>query len=297
MRNWKPEASARKSSIRLPCLRFAARKSQPLNECPREVDPTLPAPFKGEDKDKRHNIPGLEHLAKADCVIWLSRFLQLPDEQMKHFHDYFDSGKPLLALRTANHGFWKGKPYIKDGATVELRELLGGKFMGHHGGWHRESTRGILVSENSEHPILKGVKDIWGTSDVYRCHSDKFPFGQDCTALVMGQPLVDLSRDAEPNKKKQPLPISWVKPWVGNKGLTSRVFNLTMGSAKDFENEGVRRLTINAVYWGMGLEDSIDANRSVEIVGPYKPLRSGFNYEKFGVQPHKPAFYKADDIE
>ena len=47
----------------------------------------------------------------------------------------------------------------------------------------------------------------------------------------------------------------------------------------------------------MGLEDSIDADRSVEIVGPYKPLKSGFNYEKFGVQPHKPAFYKADDIE
>ena len=56
-------------------------------------------------------------------------------------------------------------------------------------------------------------------------------------------------------------------------------------------------LARSIVYWGMGLEDSIDANRSVEIVGPYKPLRSGFNYEKFGVQPHKPAFYEADDIE
>ena len=90
---------------------------------------------------------------------------------MKHFHDYFDSGKPLLALRTANHGFWKGKPYTKDGAKIELRELLGGKFMGHHGGWHREATRGIPVADNIDHPILKGVKDIWGTSDVYRCHS------------------------------------------------------------------------------------------------------------------------------
>ena len=38
-----------------------------------EVDPTVPAPFK--DKEKRHNIPGLKHLAKADCVVWISRFM------------------------------------------------------------------------------------------------------------------------------------------------------------------------------------------------------------------------------
>ena len=93
-----------------------------------QVDPTLPAPF--EDKDRRHNIPGLEHLAKADAVIWLSRFMQLPDEQRDHFHRYFDSGKPIIALRTANHGFWGGKKYVKDDQPVSLRELLGGNIHG-----------------------------------------------------------------------------------------------------------------------------------------------------------------------
>ncbi|HBM77769.1 MAG TPA: hypothetical protein DD438_06630, partial [Verrucomicrobiales bacterium] len=60
-----------------------------------EVDPTVPAPFK--DKTKRHNIPGLDHLKKADCVIWISRFMHLPEDQMQRFYDYFDSGKPLIA--------------------------------------------------------------------------------------------------------------------------------------------------------------------------------------------------------
>ena len=46
-----------------------------------EVDPTVPAPFK--DKEKRHNIPGLDHLKKADCVIWISRFMHLPEAQMQ----------------------------------------------------------------------------------------------------------------------------------------------------------------------------------------------------------------------
>ena len=256
-----------------------------------EVDPTLPAPFKDEQKDRRHNIPGLEHLANADGLIWLSRFMQLPDDQLKHFHDYFDSGKPIIALRTTNHGFWRNMKYFKDQQAVSLKELLGGVFMGHHGGWHREATAGIVVSENATHPVLRGVTDVWGTSDVYRCHNEKSPFPDDCTALMLGQPLVDLSRDAAPNTNKEPLPIAWTKTWVGNKGLSSRILHFTMGSGADFQNEGVRRLTVNGLYWGLGLEADIKADSSVEIVGEYKPLKSGFNYKKFGVEPRKPAFY------
>ena len=255
-----------------------------------EVDPTLPAPFK--DKARRHNIPGLAHLKDADCLILFSRYMQLPDDRMKCFHDYFDSGKPLIALRTTNHGFMGGKKYQVNGHDVSLKELLGGAFMGHHGGWHRESTRGIIVSENKAHPILTGVDDIWGTSDVYRCHDDNFPLPDDCTALVMGQPLVNLAPDAAPNMAKEPLPVAWTKTWTGNQDRSSRIFHFTMGSAEDFANPGVRRLTVNAVYWGLSMEAAIQADRSVDIVGTYRPLKAGFNYEELGVQPHKPGFYK-----
>ena len=48
----------------------------------------------------------------------------------------------------------------------------------------------------------------------------------------------------------------------------------------------------NATYWGMGLESSISPTSSVDYVGPYKPLASGFNYEKLGVIPKFPAAYK-----
>jgi type 1 glutamine amidotransferase len=255
-----------------------------------EVDPTLPAPF--EDRSRRHRIPGLEKLKSADCVIWLSRFLQLPDDQKDLFHEYFDSGKPLVALRTANHGFWGGKPYTLDGKNVPLRDLLGGTFQGHHGGWHREATRGVIVEGSKDHPILAGVTDIFGTSDVYRCHDDKFPFPADCTALVLGQPLVNLQQDAAPNTNKEPLPVAWTKTWKGNRGLDSRIVHFTMGSAEDFENAGVRRLTINGVYWGLGLEDAIRAESSVDIVGVYKPKKAGFNYVELGVVPQPVSHYR-----
>ena len=254
-----------------------------------QVDPTLPAPF--EVESKRHNIPGLEHLESADCVIWLSRFMQLPDEQLKRFHDYFDSGKPLIALRTANHGFWGGTKYFKGDRQVSLRELLGGTFMEHHGGWHRESTRGVLVEEQKTHPILIGVNEIWGPSDVYRCHNDESPLPEGSLKLVLGQPLVNLDPDAAANNEKEALPIAWTHTWKGNQGHTTKIFHFTMGSARDFANEGVRRLTINAVYWGLGIDEEITPDRSVDIVGTYEPLESGFNYKKLGVQPRKPSYY------
>ena len=61
------------------------------------VDPTMPVyPKKGEeDLFKHHNIPGLEHLAKADLVIFFLRLLTLPEEQQTHIVNYLDSGNPI----------------------------------------------------------------------------------------------------------------------------------------------------------------------------------------------------------
>src|SRR4051812_13251852 len=37
------------------------------------------------------NIPGLEALDTADLLVLMTRFRDLPDEQMKHFADYVES--------------------------------------------------------------------------------------------------------------------------------------------------------------------------------------------------------------
>lgn len=253
------------------------------------VDPTLPAPFK--DKTRRHRIPGLHQLADADCVVWMSRFMQLTDDQLNHFYDYFDSGKPLIALRTANHGFWGAKPYVVNQRKVQLRELLGGTFLAHHGGWHREATLGIPVKEQITHPILTGVKEAWGTSDVYRCHDEKNGIPSDCLTLLLGQPMQSLERTAAPNTEKKPLPIAWTKNWKGNQNLETKIFHFTMGSAEDFADEGVRRILVNSIYWSLDMAEKIDAKRSVNPIDPYRPLKSGFNYEKLGVIPQKVDYY------
>ncbi len=106
-----------------------------------EADPTLK--IRWEQKDVIHNIPGLEHLKKADLMILFSRLITLPDEQVQHIIDFVDSGKPIIGLRTANHGFL-GFPYTLEGKKVNFGDdVLGGSFRGHHGNWHADSTRGI----------------------------------------------------------------------------------------------------------------------------------------------------------
>ncbi len=255
-----------------------------------EVDPTLKIRY--DDKTITHNIPGLEHLAKADLLVVFSRLISPSEKQLKSVYDYLDAGKPIIGIRTANHGFL-GFEYKKSGKKVDFGEdILGGSFRNHHGSWQADSTRGIVVEKNKDHAALKGVTDVWGLTDVYRTFKEGGSLPADCTALLDGQPLKGRKQDDAVNPDLIALPVAWVKEWTSDKGKTARVFNTTMGSAEDYQNEGLRRLTVNAAYWCMGMEEKIDPKSKVEPVGEYKPLASGFDYKKLNVVPQKPSFYK-----
>ena len=256
-----------------------------------DVDPTQPT--RTDDKQVWHDIPGLEHLERADLVVWFTRFMALHDEQLAHVYRYLDSGKPLIAIRTANHGFLGNWHYEVDKQPVRFGEdVLGGTFRGHHGGWHHEATRGIVVAANREHPILRGVQDVFGPTDVYRTYPEGEALPAGCTALLLGQPLRSLAKDAEPNTDKEPLPVAWVKTWTGGGGKAARVFHVTMGSARDFECKDLRRLFLNAALWCLGREADIAADLDVDLVGDYAPLDSGFDYANLGVAPHPPSHYR-----
>jgi hypothetical protein len=56
-----------------------------------------------------------------------------------------------------------------------------------------------------------------------------------------------------------------------------------MGAATDLSNEGLRRLVVNAVFWGLGID--VPAKADVGIVGTYEPLIYGFNGFRKNVKP------------
>jgi type 1 glutamine amidotransferase len=231
------------------------------------------------DPSTTDNIPGLEALRKADLMVLFTRFLELPDDQMKEIVDYTNSGRPIVGLRTATHAFnyvkRQDSAYAKYGAQSKDggygRQVLGETWIAHYGAHQKESTRGVLVAGMQDHPILRGVRDIWGESDVYEITT---LFG-DSQPLVMGQVLLGMDPSSAPDSGKKLMPIAWIKTYTGVSGKTSRVFMTTMGHVMDFKNEGFRRMLVNACYWAMGMEKQILPGSSIDFVDEYKPSPIG----------------------
>jgi len=236
------------------------------------------------------NMPGLHLLDKADMMVVFLRFRQLPDGQMKHIIDFTNSGKPMMGLRTSTHAFNYKKsdsPYAKHSFRSKDpkggwgRWVLGETWAGHFGAHKRESTRGLIVKGQESHPIVRGCDDIWGPSDVYGITT----LEGECTPLILGQVLTGMDPKDGPNTKKEPVPVAWAKAFKGETGNTSRVFNTTMGHAHDFKSEGFRRLCINAIYWGLGMEGRIPEKANVDLVGEYDPAPIGMKGHKKGLKP------------
>jgi len=227
------------------------------------------------------NIPGLEALRTADLMIEFARWLELPDDQMKEIVDYANSGRPIIGLRTGTHPFnyklHPESPYAKYSWNSKEfeggfgRQIIGETWVRHWGAHQKQSTRGVIVEGMERHPILKGVKDVWGPSDVYEITT----LTGDSKPLLMGQVLNGMTVDAAPDTTKRMMPIAWVKTYH-----SARVFGTTMGHAGDFQNEGFRRMVVNACYWAVGLEKKISDKSSVALVGTYNPNDIGLNKQK-----------------
>lgn len=246
------------------------------------------------DPSVTSNIPGLEALASADLMVIATRFRALPDQQMRYIDEFVNSGKPIIGLRTATHAFAYPKgatgPYVKyDWRSTEWpggygRQVLGETWVSHHGKHGVESTRGVINPGFKDNPILRGVEDIWGPTDVYTV----IHLTAESQVLVHGQVLEGMNPADRPvpGPKNDPLmPLAWIRSFTGSQGRASRVFCTTMGAAVDLQNEGLRRLLVNACYWGLGLEDRIPARSDVGIVGAYNPLDYGFGKHRAGVKP------------
>lgn len=246
------------------------------------------------DPEEQTNIPGLEALADADLMVIATRFRELPDDQMKHVVDYVESGRPIVGLRTATHAFSYQRnpesPYAHWSFRSESwpggfgQQVLGDTWINHHGRHGRESTRGVVAPAAAGHPILRGVDDVWGPTDVYGLRN----LGDDANVLLLGAVLAGMTPDDPPveGPKNDPMvPIAWTRSYTGAGGKAARVFTTTMGSSTDFESEGLRRLLVNAVYWGLGMEDRIPERSDARVVGEYEPTDFGFGSHAVGVMP------------
>lgn len=249
------------------------------------------------DPREKRNTPGLEALQNADLLILFMRWRDLPDDQMKYLVDYFESGRPIVSMRTGTHpfAFKTSKTYAKWSwnSTVSGweggfgRKVLGETWVAHHGKHGEQSTRGIFAPGAEDSPILRGISngEIWGPTDTYEV---RLPLPPTCHALVLGQVLGWVGPDSEPvaGKVNDPMmPVAWMNAFTTETGKTARIFASTMGAADDLESEAVRRLFVNATYWATGLEKEVPTKADVAFVGIYNPHSMMSEVYTAGVKP------------
>ena len=236
------------------------------------------------------NISGLEALRTADLLVIFLRFQDFPDDQMLHIVDYLNRGGPVVGLRTATHAFEILRPnanflkYTRKGVEGYAggfgRQILGETWVSHSGTNHKQSSRLVLQPSQSEHPILRGVKDVWVQSGVYT--ADPIEGSQ---ILAMAQILDGMTPDSPVSTEKKAQPVAWYRTYTSSSGKSGRVFTTTHGASEDLLNDGFRRMLVNACLWSAGLEASIRPDGDIGFVGPYRP--STFNFGGFvkGMKP------------
>jgi type 1 glutamine amidotransferase len=237
------------------------------------------------------NISGLEALKTADLLVVFLRFQDFSDDQMQHIVDYLDRGGPVVGYRTATHAFqikrpdakflkytWKSGDDSYPGGFG--RQVLGETWVSHYGKNHAQSSRLLLQPDQANHPILRGVKDVWVQSGGYA--ADPMPGS---TILAVGQILDGMTPDSPPAKDKKEMPVAWVRTYKGASGKEGRVFTTTHGASEDLLNEGFRRMAVNATLWAIGLESSIRPTNEIRFVGPFKPSSFAFDGYVKGMMP------------
>lgn len=237
-----------------------------------------------------------EALDSAGVLVLGLRFRHYPDETMKKFQAALNRGVGIVALRTSTHTFnfpkdsvWASWSWNNQGGFG--KKVLGETWVSHWGSHGKQATRGVIEPGAENNPLLNGVTDVFGDTDVYEAYPPA-----DATVLLRGLVLESLEKDAKPieaekaratDKQSQKvndpaMAVAWARTVTNESGTANKVLTTTMGSASDLVNEGLRRLVVNGVYWGLG--EAVPEKANVEVVGEYTPSKYAFDGFKKGVR-------------
>jgi putative membrane-bound dehydrogenase-like protein len=200
------------SNKSLPVLQKRLEEKYPV-EC-------VPIFFTEKDTD----FSKLDKLKECDAAVFFTRRLKVGDDPLKAVKAYCESGKPVVGIRTASHGFQ---------TWLEMdKEVYGGNYKNHYKAgdkWELKAT-----ADGEKHPIMKGVKAWASESSLYR----NTGAAKDITILMTGA-----GKDGDE-------PVTWVREReVGEKKVMQRVFYTSLGHQKDFEDENFLKLLVNGIAW------------------------------------------------
>jgi len=159
--------------------------------------------------------------------------------------------------------------------------VLGETWINHHGVHAKEGTRALVNGLMKDHPILRGVKDIWTPTDVYGITG----LPTNAQVLIFGQTTLGMTATSPLSYEKSIMPVAWIRSYSSAIGKKAKIFTTTMGSSIDLVSEDLRRLLVNACYWATDMEQQIPEQNNAQIVGEYSPTMFGFGKYQRGLNP------------
>lgn len=182
----------------------------------------------------------LAAMKTADLLVVFVRRATPPQDHVDAIRAHLAAGKPLVGIRTANHGFVppaKG-PKPPPGAVAWpefVPDVLGCQNTGYE-------TKGMPYKVSvhpgapAHSPLLAGVNAaaIVGHQSLYKV----LPLASDATPLLLG------SAEGAPPAQ----PIAWTRLYGAKQ---ARIFYTSLGGPFDVTQPDVRRLILNGVNWAL----------------------------------------------
>ena len=179
-------------------------------------------------------FPNIDALEKVDSLVIYVRRLTLPREQLTALKKYVASGRGLVGLRTACHGFTLRNQPAPEGCENWPEfdaDVIGGNYNDH--GKNALGSDIQNVESQLGSPILKDVKpDRWHSAGSLYWMA---PIKEDATLYQVG---------SSPEGKN--VPVTWTRMY----GKT-RVAFTSLGHQKDFEVEAFQTLLRNMIAWSL----------------------------------------------
>lgn len=167
------------------------------------------------------DLPGLEALDACDVALFFTRRLKIAGEQLERVKKYCESGRPIVAVRTASHGFQNWLEFDKI--------ILAGNYTGHFG--NGPTMKVTIAPAAKNHPVLEGVSPA--IRSIYSLYKTA-PLAPGCELLMTGSTPISSGTQ----------PVAWAREYKG-----ARVFYTSLGGPQDFENATFCRLMANALFW------------------------------------------------
>jgi len=180
----------------------------------------------------------LSAMPDADLIIVFVRRATPPREELDVVRGHLQAGKPMIGIRTANHGFIPSPndPPPPSGCAAWpdfSPEVLGCQ----NAGYQTQGLPyrvGLLPTAPQDDPLLEGVDvaSIRGHQSLYRV----LPLAKNVRPLLFGTP----------QNREPPQPVAWTRTYGDSH---ARIFYTSLGAPQDFVQPAVRRLLVNAVNW------------------------------------------------